>query len=140
MAALQRTRLVGQGPRLSGFGRPSNLCHNSHLARRRRQSTLRNPRLQFDWAEAISESEWRVYQAAIQALRGAGIRFMVGGGFALATFTGKWRDTKDIDFYVMPGDAPAARKALELAGFTDYYEQLAYDRKWIYRNVQDGVI
>jgi hypothetical protein len=97
-------------------------------------------RLQFDWAEAISESEWQAYRSAIEALRGAGIRFMVGGGFALATFTGKWRDTKDIDFYVMPADVPAARRALITAGFTDYYEKLPYDRKWIYRSVREGVI
>src|SRR5438552_10332152 len=101
---------------------------------------LSKPRLQFDWAEAISESEWKVYRSAIQALRRAGLRFMVGGGFALATFTGKWRDTKDIDFYVTPAEAPAARKALEGAGFADYYRTLRYDRKWIYRNVRNGVI
>src|SRR5437764_11493688 len=61
----------------------------------------RAPRLQFRWADAISSSEWATYRAAIKAVRRAGIPFLLGGGFALATFTGRWRDTKDIDFYIL---------------------------------------
>src|SRR5437764_11757034 len=58
----------------------------------------------FSWANAISEEEWDVYQTAIEVLRSTGVPFMLGGGFALATFAGRWRDTKDIDFYVLPKD------------------------------------
>jgi len=96
--------------------------------------------LEFDWAEAMSDSEWRIYLRAIEDLRQAGIHFMVGGGFALATFTGKWRDTKDIDFYILPQDREAARAALQNAGFEDYYSRRPYDRKWIYRSVKQDVI
>src|SRR5690242_16299639 len=55
--------------------------------------------LQFKWADAVSEQEWAVYSRAMETLRAAGVDFMLGGGFALAAFTGRWRDTKDIDFY-----------------------------------------
>ncbi len=96
--------------------------------------------LQIRWAETIDEEEWGLYRAAIEAVRGAGIRFMLGGGFALATFTGRWRDTKDIDFYIHPRDREAAVAALNRAGFADYYERLPYDRKWIYRSVRKDVI
>jgi hypothetical protein len=96
--------------------------------------------LQFRWAETISEGEWAIYRAAIQALREAGIPFLLGGGFALATFTGRWRDTKDIDFYINPNDREGAVRALVKAGFKDYYQQRRYDRKWIYRSVRSGVI
>jgi hypothetical protein len=65
---------------------------------------------------------------------------MLGGGFALATFTGRWRDTKDIDFYIHPGDRDAVVAALTRAGFTDYYPQRSYDRKWIYRSIKSGVV
>src|SRR5436853_7618650 len=92
------------------------------------------------WAESISDSDWQIYSHAIQTLRSAGIRFLLGGGFALATFIGRWRNTKDIDFYIMPGDREAAISALTEAGFADYFPRLAYDRKWIYRSVRAEVI
>jgi len=97
-------------------------------------------RLQFHWAAAISELEWAVYREAIRVIRDAGVRFLLGGGFALATFTGRWRDTKDIDFYIHRDDREAVVAALTKAGFADYYDQRAYDRKWIHRTVKAGVI
>jgi hypothetical protein len=97
-------------------------------------------RLQFQWADAIAQPEWNVYKRAIQAVRKADIPFLLGGGFALATFTGRWRDTKDIDFYVMPQARSAAVSALKQAGFSDYYKTKPYDRGWIYRSVRSDVI
>src|SRR5437868_1442810 len=94
------------------------------------------PRLQFRWADAISQEEWTIYRAAIRAVREADIPFLLGGGFALATYTGRWRDTKDIDFYILPEDRQRAMRALTEAGFEDYFPRLRYDRKWIYRSVR----
>jgi hypothetical protein len=65
---------------------------------------------------------------------------MLGGGFALAAFTGRWRDTKDIDFYIKREDRNRTIKVLTRAGFADYYQTLRYDRKWIYRSVRSDVI
>ena len=96
--------------------------------------------MQFSWAEAISAREWKIYRSAIRALRNEGIEFLVGGGFARAGFTGRWRDTKDIDFYIRPQDRQAAERALKKAGFADYYEKLPYDRAWIYRSNKQNVI
>jgi hypothetical protein len=96
--------------------------------------------LKFQWAEAISPFEWELYGRAIRELRKSGIPFVLGGGFALATFTGRWRDTKDIDFYIHPQDREAAIAALTRAGFEDYYSRRAYDRNWIYRSTRSGVI
>lgn len=96
--------------------------------------------MQFRWASAISEEDWNPYREALQALRQAGIPFLLGGGFALASYTGRWRDTKDIDFYIKPSDRDRAVAALAAAGFTDYFKRLPYDRKWIYRSTKDGVI
>jgi hypothetical protein len=94
----------------------------------------------FRWANAISEPEWEIYRDAINVLRSTGAPFLLGGGFALATFTGRWRDTKDIDFYIHPEDRDKVVQALTKAGFSDYYPKRAYDRKWIYRSVRAGVI
>jgi hypothetical protein len=73
-------------------------------------------------------------------MRNAGVRFVLGGGFALAAYTGRWRNTKDIDFYILKPDRAAATAALAEAGFKDYFKQLPYDRKWIYRGTRSGVI
>lgn len=98
------------------------------------------PALQFRWADAISEKEWAVYRSAMETLRQAKIPFLLGGGFALAAFTGRWRDTKDIDFYIWPHHRQAVIDALTRAGFQDLYSRLPYDRNWIYRSTQSGVI
>src|ERR1041385_5422288 len=110
------------------------------FARTSSRRALSSQPLKFRWAEAISNEDWEVYRAAIKTLLAAEIPFMLGGGFALATFTGRWRDTKDIDFYIHAYDAQAAVAALTRAGFADYYAQRAYDRKWIYRSTRSGVI
>src|SRR5579862_746197 len=66
----------------------------------------------FRWASAVSSEEWAIYSKAIDAVRAAEVPFMLGGGFALAAYTGRWRDTKDIDFYIRPEDREAAVQAL----------------------------
>jgi hypothetical protein len=99
-----------------------------------------SPRLQFEWANAISDEQWATYRDAIEALRDAGIRFLLGGGFALATYIGRWRNTKDIDLYIMQEDRDKAVEALSKAGFKDLFGRLPYDRKWIYRSTRGGLI
>jgi hypothetical protein len=88
------------------------------------------------WASAVADEDWALYRSAMTALRKGGVPFMLGGGFALGAFTGRWRDTKDIDFYIHPEMRDKAVAALLGAGFNDYYEERAYDRKWIYRSVK----
>jgi hypothetical protein len=58
---------------------------------------------------------------------------MLAGAFSLASYTGHWRNTKDIDFYVLPEDREPMIEALTAAGFVDYFDQLPYVRHWIYR-------
>jgi hypothetical protein len=123
------------------------LKRHKELASGRRFSTDRPaPRpgslkaIQFRRADAISTGEWRIYRSAIRALRNERIEFLVGGGFARAGYTGHWRDTKDIDFYVRPRDRKRAQRALAKAGFADYYEKLPYDRAWIHRSYKKNVI
>lgn len=58
-----------------------------------------------------------IYEAAMNALEAAGIRYLLGGTLALNAHTGIWRDTKDLDFFVRPRDARKALLALHDAGF-----------------------
>ena len=93
-----------------------------------------------EWSNLIPVNQWQTYFEAIQVIRAAGLRFMLGGAFGLAAYTGHWRNTKDIDFFVLPSDRPRAVDALTQAGFTDYYETTPYDRGWIYRATRSGLI
>lgn len=92
------------------------------------------------WPDIIPNQEWELYRQALDAARRSKIDFMVGGGFSLAFYTNRWRNTKDMDFYVLPAERQQMIDALGKAGFVDYYDQKAYDRGWIYRSHQKGVI
>jgi hypothetical protein len=102
--------------------------------------TAPRKRLQFRWAAAIPAQQWVVYREALAVLRCAGVRFLLGGGFALATYTGRWRNTKDMDLYIHPDENQHAKAALANAGFADYFDQRPYDRTWSHRNVKSDVI
>lgn len=114
------------------------LIRNGEADRRNGKRLL--PHLQFEWVKAVTDEQWSTYCAAIRALRAAGIRFLLGGGFALATYVGRWRNTKDIDLYIMREDRERAVEALAEAGFEDLFPRLPYDRKWIYRSTHHGLI
>lgn len=92
------------------------------------------------WLELISDDEWAVYLPVIAAVRAAGIPFALGGAFALATHTGKWRNTKDLDFFVAPEHRERMIEIVTCAGLVDYYDVLEYDRGWIYRSHRNGTI
>jgi nucleotidyltransferase DUF2204 len=104
-------------------------------------STIANdPDVRLGWQDSIDPAEWRVYERVVQEARSAGVRFAFGGAFATAVYTGRLRNTKDIDFYVLPEDRDAMIGAITRAGLHDYYERLPYDRKWIYRGTTGDVI
>lgn len=98
------------------------------------------PPLAGRWAELIPEEQWHVLVAGRDAARAAGTPVLLGGALALAAYTGRWRNTKDIDLIVAPGRQEAIVAALRDAGFEDYFAQQPYDRSWIFRGFREGVI
>ncbi len=92
------------------------------------------------WSNLIPEDQWHVYREAIGITRKTGADFVVGGAFGLAAYTGRWRNTKDLDFFVKPHDKDKIVDAFTKAGFDDYFAKLPYDRGWIYRAIKDDVI
>jgi hypothetical protein len=56
------------------------------------------------------------YQAMVEALRTAGLPFLVGGAYAFGRYTGIERHTKDFDVFVLEEDVDRAMEALESAG------------------------
>lgn len=99
-----------------------------------------NYRVNPTWASIVPDEQWNTYLDAIRATRRTGAQFLLGGAFGLAGYTGRWRNTKDLDFFVLPEDKDKIVDALTKAGFEDYHLKLPYDRGWIYRAVRDEVI
>ncbi len=93
-----------------------------------------------DWAADSQDPSWSVYEAVLDAAIADGIPFALGGAFGLATFTGTWRNTKDLDLFVLPRHRRRMINIVTRVGLVDYYDQHAYDRGWIYRATTDGVI
>jgi hypothetical protein len=113
---------------------PANAAASSSRRKKKR------PAPHTAWAEHIPDNEWAIYESAIHALQPLERPFMLAGAFSLATYTGSWRNTKDLDLYVLPDDRQLFIDALTRAGFADYYEQLPYLRHWIYRAFKDDCI
>ena len=67
--------------------------------------------------EELDAEARRVYRAALEALHGAGVEFLIGGAHALAPHTGIFRDTKDLDVFLRKEDCEYALAVLDAAGF-----------------------
>jgi hypothetical protein len=90
--------------------------------------------------DLIPDDQWRAYQDVITRARAKDLRFVVGGGFAISTYTGHWRNTKDMDLYTLPSAKEALIEATREAGLRDMYTRSPYDRRWIYRAACGDVI
>ncbi|WP_420067704.1 nucleotidyltransferase [Stigmatella aurantiaca] len=66
---------------------------------------------------------------AIGLLTDAGVPFVVGGAYAYATYTGIYRDTKDLDLFPRKRDAGKALEILELDG----WRTERTDDVWLYK-------
>ncbi len=92
------------------------------------------------WLERLPPEQWAIYKAVMVQARLRGLQFAIGGGFATMTYTGQWRETKDIDLYLMQSDKYEMIRVLTDCGLEDYYQQQPYERHWIYRSYKEGVI
>ena len=54
------------------------------------------------WASIVPDDQWNTYLDAIRVTRKTGARFLLGGAFGLAGYTGRWRNTTDLDFFRAP--------------------------------------
>jgi len=57
------------------------------------------------------------YQRALSVLTEAEVRFLVGGGYAVESFTGIQTHKKDLDIFILPRDVQRALGALQAAGY-----------------------
>lgn len=98
------------------------------------------PSGQHPWTAEIPDDQWAIYQRVITTVRQRGLPFALGGAFAVATYTGRWRNTKDLDMYILPEHRETMIETLSELGLADYYAQEPYERHWIYRSHQGDII
>lgn len=58
-----------------------------------------------------------VYRSALERIADTGVRFLVGGAYAFARYTGIERFTKDLDVFLEAGDVEVVLDALASLGF-----------------------
>ncbi|MBV9083565.1 MAG: nucleotidyltransferase [Acidobacteriaceae bacterium] len=93
------------------------------------------------WPARLPQARWGLYKRVMTAARDRNVPFAVGGGLVAMTYAGQWRDTKDIDLYIRPGDRDRMIEIVRQAGMADYFERQPYDRKWIYRSYwKDSIV
>jgi hypothetical protein len=86
------------------------------------------------WSHSIPSQQWLVYARVIDEAQCRAIPFALGGAFALAAHTGRLRNTKDLDIYVLPRYRKPMIELVTALGLRDYYNRIPYDRWWIYRS------
>jgi hypothetical protein len=92
------------------------------------------------WTRLIPEDQWLLYERVIETAQEREIPFAIGGAFAVATYTGYWRNTKDLDIYVLSHNREKMIGVLSSVGLADLYDKQPYDRWWIYRGAKDDAI
>lgn len=65
----------------------------------------------------IPEGERAVYREALDALNGAGLPYVLSGLYAVHSYTGVYRETKDLDLLVTPDMVVPVAETLKTAGF-----------------------
>ena len=68
-------------------------------------------------AKSMSTNEQDVYTEALRILNDAGIHYVVSGAVALGHYTGIWRETKDMDIFLVRSNLTATLLALAAHGY-----------------------
>ena len=92
------------------------------------------------WGALVPEDQWNMFTSGVDALEAAEVPFVLHGAMGLAAYTGRWRNTKDVDVIVRESDHERAVDALKRAGFDDYFDREGYDRSWIFRGFKEAGI
>jgi len=66
----------------------------------------------------LSVEEQETYAEALHLLNESGIRYVVSGAVALGYYTGLWRNTKDLDLFLVQKDLTAALTVMATHGYT----------------------
>jgi hypothetical protein len=82
------------------------------------------------------DEKHRLYARGLRALVDAKVPFLVGGGFALFAYLGRWRTTKDIDIFIEAEHLKRTLVSLSCAGFSVEVT----DTSWLAKAKLDGAL
>ena len=68
-------------------------------------------------SSTLTDHPYKFYRDVLDGLNECRFSYLVGGGHALERYAGMVRDTKDLDLFVRPGDAPDVLKMLADMGY-----------------------
>lgn len=91
------------------------------------------------WAQ-VPAAQWGIHSRVLRRADELGLPLAIGGGFAYSHYAQRWRDTKDLDLFVLPADRDRFVDLLSSEGLEDFHDAIPYDRGWIYRSRRDGTI
>ena len=77
-----------------------------------------------------------VYRQGLVAMTASGVPFLVGGGYALFAYLGRWRNTKDIDLFIQAQDLEQTLFEMAQAGFS---VEIA-DTAWLAKARMNGAL
>jgi hypothetical protein len=89
--------------------------------------------------DLITDEQWEACAGVIREARRQGLGFAMGGGLAFSAYSGNCRNTKDMDFFILPQDEKPMKAIMAREGFEEYTE-VPYDPTWSYRGIRDGYI
>ncbi len=87
-------------------------------------------------APELAPEELQAFGRALQVLNSTGIPYALSGAFAKYAYTGAWRNTKDLDVFLLPAALRSALDALAAAGYTTSIE---YEH-WLAKAHFDGYV
>jgi hypothetical protein len=93
-----------------------------------------------DWSALIPEEEWSRYCPVLEDAQREGLRFALMGGLPFSEYSGRMRNTKDVDLCILPRDRHRWIQVAQRHGFEDLFAREPYQRHWIYRGFKDGTI
>jgi len=68
-------------------------------------------------SSTLTDNPYKFYRDVLDGLNEGQFSYLVGGGHALERYAGMVRDTKDLDLFVRPADAPDVLKMLADMGY-----------------------
>ena len=86
---------------------------------------------------SVEPEKWAIYRRVLTMAQDRRIPFAVGGGTATMVYTGRPRQSKDIDLFLAPDHRDEMIQVTRDCGLGDLYDEQPYDRNWIYR-AHDG--
>src|SRR6185369_18001925 len=82
-------------------------------------------------SDVLADEEWALYCSVMTLAIEREIPFAIGGGMAFSAYSGRYRNTKDMDVMVTPANRDAMVKVITDCGWEDYHREQPYDPTWI---------